>query len=123
MEMYIDINLDRIVAKINLPQGRNDNILAFGALWIYQKDNPEPIFKIKGFTIRQQIAKETNTSFMKIVFPAYRAGPNFITSFIIQNEELLKKTRELLQEEYHQQTGDNPYRNPEPEVDPDDIPF
>ncbi len=123
MDIYIDLKLDKMVAQISLPQGRNDNILAFGTLWFYSPSQEEPIIKVKGFTIRQQINKTTNAKFFKIVFPAYRAGQNFITSFIFQNDELLNKTREALIKAYYAQVGDNPFQNPEPELNVDDIPF
>lgn len=123
MEMFIDITIEKIVAKIILPQGRKDNILAFGEIAIFLKDNQVPTFKARGFTIRQFLSKQSNTHFLKVSFPAYKAGVSFMTSFVIEDKELYKKIVDLLLGEYSQQVGDNRFRNEEPEVNPDDIPF
>lgn len=119
----MDITIEKIVAKITLPQGRKDNILAFGALGLYLKDQRLPLIKIKGFTIRQYLSKQTNSHFLKVTFPAYRAGQNFMTSFVIEDKELYRKIVDLLLSEYYQQVGDNRFRNEEPEVNIEDIPF
>jgi hypothetical protein len=123
MDTYIDIKIDKLVAKISIPQGRNDSIVAFGAIWLYEPEAKEPIIKIKGFTIRSLVAKSTNSKFLKISFPAYRAGQNFVTSFVTENTILLEQIRKAILNEYYQQVGDNPHQNPEPEVNIDDIPF
>ena len=121
--MYINIHLDKMIAKIRLPQGRNDNLMAFGSIWFYEPDAQEPIFRVKGFTIRKFLSKETGTYFLKISSPAYRAGKGFVTSFLTENLDLLGQIRKALLTEYYQQVGDNPYGHPEQEVKPEDIPF
>ncbi len=125
--MDIEITITKIIANITITEDRKDNILAFGSIWFFQAEQTEPIFKVKGFTLRKHENKETGAGFIKATSPAYRAGQHFITSFIIHDKELFFKFNKLLLDEFHKQTGSSlepkESEKPEDEVNPDEIPF
>lgn len=103
MEMQLGITIEKIVTRLKLAEGRDDNIKAFGELWIHTLDEEDPIFKVKGFTIRH---KEFNgKKVFNVVFPAFRAGKSFQTSFVATNKALWKDITALFLKEFGQLTG------------------
>lgn len=106
MEIYTNIKIERITAQVKTVNNRSDNILAFGTLLFYEANNDVPVLKVTGITIRKFNHKLDNSPFTRVVFPGFKAGFNFITSFVIDNKELYKAAIKLLQDEYNQQVGD-----------------
>ena len=103
MEMQLGITIEKIVTKVKLAQNRPDDIQAFGELWFHTSDEAEPIFKAKGFTIRLKEFKGKKV--YNVVFPAFRAGLSFQTSFVAENKALWKDIVTLFLEDFGQLTG------------------
>lgn len=102
MEMPLEMTMEKLIAKVKVAEGRNDNIRAFGELWIYFIGENEPLFKVKGFTIRQK-EFEGRTVF-NVVFPAFKAGMKFQTSFVAEDKSLWKSLLVLFLQEFSRQT-------------------
>lgn len=103
MRNYLGIELEGIEARVKLYTGRNVNLHAFGELWLYQKhEYEEPIFKIKGWTIR---TKEFGAQqVLTVVPPAYPTSRNYLTAFFINDKVLWKKVVDMFLYEYDQET-------------------
>lgn len=101
--MQLGITFEKIVTKVKLAEGRDDDIKAFGELWIHISDEKDPIFKVKGFTIRHKEFKGKKV--FNVVYPAFRAGKSFQTSFVAENKALWKDIVILFLKEFGQLTG------------------
>ena len=103
MEMLLPITIEKIVTKVKIAQGRIDDIQAFGELWIHIPDQADPIFKVKGFTIR--LKEFSGKKVLCVVFPGFRSGKGFQTSFVTEDKGLLADIRKLFLDEFAQTTG------------------
>jgi len=104
MEMFLAVKIEKLVTKLRLAPERTDNIKAFGELWIYPVEQSEPLFKVKGFTIR---LKEFTSSgkVLTVDFPAYgssKSKTGFQTSFVTESKALLQDIRNLFLQEFEQ---------------------
>lgn len=103
MEMQLGITIDKIVTKLKLAEGRDDDIKAFGELWIHILDQEEPIFKVKGFTIRHKDFRGKKV--FNVVFPGFRSGKGFQSSFVAESKALWKDILILFLQEFGELTG------------------
>lgn len=103
MEMPLNIEIEKLYIKVKVAEGRRDDIKAFGEMWIHPPNQVEPIFKVKGFTIR--LKEFSGKKVLTVVFPAFRAGKSFQTSFITEDKSLLADIRKLFLDEFGNLTG------------------
>ena len=129
MDIPINITISKIDTKTRVTKGRTDNIKAFGELWFYSQNKENiPICKVKGFTITLKKFPNSEKEFLSVVFPAYgsaKSNTGFQTSFIFENERLLKTVRYAFLKDYANQTGESlpdEIQHSE-DISPDDIPF
>lgn len=126
MEMQLEMVMEKMIAKVKIVEGRSDNIRAFGELWIYFQGENEPLFKVKGFTIRQK--EFDGRTVFNVVFPAFKAGMKFQTSFVAESKSLWKSLLVLFLQEFGKQTdclgAEDIARLNSPEseeIDPDEV--
>jgi hypothetical protein len=108
MEMSLGTNIEKVVSTIRLSAERNDNIVAFGELHFYPPGQESPLLKVKGFTIRLVRFPKSQKPILSVSFPAFpsaKSKSGFQTSFIVEDELILKSFRELLLKEYYQASG------------------
>lgn len=103
MEMQLGITIEKLATKVKIAQGRTDDIQAFGELWVHITEQEEPLFKVKGFTIR--LKEFGGKKVLSVVFPGFRSGKGFQTSFITESKELLGDIRKLFLDEFAQTSG------------------
>lgn len=102
--MPLSITLEKLVAKVKLAQSKNENLHAFGELELYPESAEEPLFKVKGWTIRTKVFGEQKV--LTVVPPAYpTGGRKFLTSFYINNKSLWQDITKLFLDEYAQVSG------------------
>jgi|SRR3989338_483782 len=107
MEMPLNITIEKLVAKVRLAPNRSDNIHAFGELLFYEENSDEPIFKIRGFTIRLK-EFESGQKVLTVVFPAFRSSGSksgYQTSFISENKSLWSDINDLFLKEFSEVNG------------------
>ena len=103
MEMPLEITIEKLVAMVKIAVGRHDNIQAFGELWIHIQGEADPIFKVRGFTIR--LKEFGGKKVLSVVFPAYPLGIAFQTSFIAVKKSLWEDINKLFLDAFREQTG------------------
>lgn len=103
MEIQLGIILEKLVPKVKIAVGRADDIQAFGELWFHLETQEDPIFKVKGFTIR--LKEFGGKKVLSVVFPGFRSGKGFQTSFVTEDKGLLDDIRKLFLDEFAQTTG------------------
>lgn len=107
MEMELNITITKLGTKVRLAQGRNDNIKAFGELWLYETDPNLPLIKVKGFVIKL-LQLSNGGKVLSVAFPAFgspRSKTGFQTSFIIENKSLLEDVRKMFLDEFNELSG------------------
>lgn len=104
MEMSLPITIEKLVVKVKLANGRSDNLHAFGELDVYADGEEEPLFKVKGWTIRTKVFGDQKV--LTVVPPAYpTGGGKYLTSFYINNKNLWQDITKLFLAEYAQVSG------------------
>lgn len=130
MKMSVSIPIVEIEVIVRLAMGRSDDILAFGELWAFEKDNQKPVFKVKGFTIKLRRFKPDSDETITVKFPAFKSiksKTGYQTSFIFENAERFHAVVKMFLDEYNQVSGGitpeerRAFTNED--IDPDDIPF
>ncbi|MFH0937068.1 MAG: hypothetical protein V1808_02130 [Candidatus Daviesbacteria bacterium] len=101
--MPLEITIEKLVAMVKIAVGRHDNIQAFGELWIHIQGEADPIFKVRGFTIR--LKEFGGKKVLSVVFPAYPVSIGFQTSFIAVNKSLWEDINKLFIDALGEQTG------------------
>ena len=105
MEMYKEIRIEKLVAKVKLAPDKysNRSLHGFGELHFYQSGQDEPLLKIKGWTIRTKEFGDKKV--LTVVPPAYPSGKRLQGSCFINNKEFWKEVTKLFLDEYAQVTG------------------
>lgn len=103
MEMTLPITFEKVIAKVKLAPSGRENLHAFGELEVYEEGKDEPLFKVKGWTIRTKVFGEQKI--LTVVPPAYPGGGKFLTSFYINNKSLWHDIVKLFLDEYFQVSG------------------
>lgn len=119
MEMPLPITIEKLVVRVKLAPDKHENLHAFGELELYSQGDAEPIFKVKGWTIRTKIFGDQKV--LSVVPPAYpTGGRRFLTSFYINNKSLWHDVVKLFLDEYSQVSGGLSAQESE-EIDVDEI--
>jgi len=105
MEMPLGITIEKIVVKVKLATNRTDNIRAFGELLFYAEGYEEPIFKVKGFTIRSK-EFDPGKAVLTVVFPAFPSKFGLKTSFIAENKSLWSDINDLFLRGFKETSGE-----------------
>lgn len=104
MEMSLPITIEKLVVKVKLAPDKHENLHAFGELELYIQGETEPLFKVKGWTVRTKVFGEKKV--LTVVPPAYpTSGRRFLTSFFINNKNLWQDVMKLFLDEYSQVSG------------------
>lgn len=105
MEMYKEIRIEKLVAKVKLAPDKyaNRSLHAFGELHFYEFGQDEPFVKIKGWTMRTKEFGDKKV--LTVVPPAYPSGKRLQGSCFINNKELWKEVVKLFLDEYAQVSG------------------
>ena len=119
MEMELGITIAKLVIQVRLAQDRPDNIKAFGELWFYTEGDSEPVFKVKGFTIRLK-EFESGKKVLSVVFPAFPSPASktgYQHSFITENQALYEDIIKLFLQGFEQLSEGRGEVKPEINID------
>ena len=80
MEILLNLVIEKFLTKVKLAP-ESESLKAFGELWLFEKgQEEEPIFKIKGWTIR--IKEFGDQKVLSVVPPAIKSKNKYLTSFL-----------------------------------------
>lgn len=88
MQLNKNIEINEIMLTLTFPKAqRSDNIVAFGELALLDLTG-DTAFKARGFIIREKQFDPNKEPVIAVDAPAFKAGANYIKSFIIEDKSL-----------------------------------
>ena len=103
MEIQMGIKITAMKIEVSLPKKQILDIVGFAEVQFLDKDG-EPIFKVRGYTIKVKTFKDKPT--FTVNAPAYRSGFNYKTSFVVEEMPFWEKVKNGILNEFKEQTGD-----------------